>query len=146
MTSRTLDRFRRETARRLRKNQTQAETKLWRRLREVQLVGSHLRRQVSIGPYVVDFACMAARLVIELDGSHHGEGSQLARDAARTRWLESEGYRVLRFWNSDVDENIEGVLEQVYAAIHGHPDAEPLRLKHERTRVVGVAGIQSRDL
>jgi very-short-patch-repair endonuclease len=134
MNSRSINEFRRETARRLRKSSTDAEAKLWYRLRELPIAGSHIRRQVSIGPYVADFACLAARLVIEIDGSHHGEGEQLEHDLARTRWLESQGYRVIRFWNSDITDNMSGVLETIYAAIYGHADAESKQLKHQRRR------------
>jgi very-short-patch-repair endonuclease len=89
---------------------------------------------VPIGDYVADFACLASKLVIELDGSHHGEETNKERDNARTRWLESEGYRVLRFWNNDLIENLDGVMDAVYAALYGSRDAEPIPLKHERRR------------
>jgi very-short-patch-repair endonuclease len=87
---------------------------------------------VPIGPYVADLACMASRLVVELDGSQHGAEPIKAGDDARTRWLEAEGYRVLRFWNNDLVENLEGVMETIYAALHGSSSAEPRMLKHER--------------
>src|SRR5215213_4220854 len=116
---RTIDSFRRATARRLRANSTAAEALLWRELRRLETKGTHFRRQVPVGPYVADFACLASRLVIELDGSQHGEKPNKVRDEARTRWLESEGYRVLRFWNNDLIENLEGALEVVYAALYG---------------------------
>ena len=77
---------------------------------------------------------MAARLVIEIDGSQHGEEKNTQHDDARTRWLESEGYRVLRFWNNDVTQNMEGVLDVIYAALYGSRDVEPRPLKHERRR------------
>jgi very-short-patch-repair endonuclease len=124
--------FRRAAARRLRASQTGAEIKLWRYLRQLQTKGTHFRRQVPIGPYVADFAWLASRLVIELDGSQHGEEPAKARDQSRTRWLESEGYRVLRFWNNDLTENPDGVLETIYAALYGSRDAEPAALKHSR--------------
>ncbi|RAI42608.1 endonuclease domain-containing protein, partial [Rhodoplanes roseus] len=127
-----IDRFRRETARRLRKNATDAELILWRHLRRLEAKGSHFRRQVPIGAYVVDFACMAARLVIEVDGSQHGEDEGCRRDEVRTRWLQAEGYRVMRFWNNDVIGNVEGVLDVIYAALHGGRDAEPRILKNTR--------------
>src|SRR5262249_35580093 len=82
-------------------------------------LGSHFRRQVPIGPYVVDFACMAARLIVEVDGSQHGSDQGHARDEERTRWLEKEGYRVVRFWNNDITQNVEGVLETIYVALYG---------------------------
>jgi very-short-patch-repair endonuclease len=131
---RTIDSFRRQAARRLRVNATDAEAKLWRRLRKLETDGTHFRRQVPIGPYVADFACMAARLVIEIDGSHHGEDENKARDDKRTRWLESEGYRVVWFWNNDLVQNIGGVLDVIYAALYGSRDTEPKPLKHARRR------------
>lgn len=124
--------FRRATARRLRADQTGAEMMLWKHLRRLETDGSHFRRQVPIGSYVVDFACMASRLVIELDGSQHGEESNKQRDDIRTRWLQSEGYRVLRFWNNDITSNLDGVLETIYAALYGSRDAEASPLKHFR--------------
>ena len=128
----TIDAFRRKTARRLRANATNAETILWRHLKTLETDGTHFRRQVPLGPYVADFACMAARLVIEIDGSQHGDEPNQARDKMRTRWLESEGYRVIRFWNNDIARNAEGVLDVVYAALYGSRDTEPRPLKHDR--------------
>jgi very-short-patch-repair endonuclease len=133
---RTIDSFRRATARRLRANSTAAENLMWRRLRSLETKGTHFRRQVPIGPYVADFACMASRLVIELDGSQHGEEPNRSRDEKRTRWLEAEGYRVLRFWNNDVTENPAGVLEVIYGALYGDAAAEPRMLKHRRSRAI----------
>src|SRR5215831_6159538 len=130
---RTIDSFRRDTARRLRGNTTNAEDILWRHLRRSPVLGTHFRRQVPIGRYVADFACMAARLVIEVDGSQHAEGPVAKTDKERTRWLEAEGYRVLRFWNNDITQNIEGVLETIHSAMS--PTMvfdEPL--KHTRRR------------
>ena len=72
------------------------------------------------------------RLVIELDGSQHNTDAHKVRDEQRTRWLESEGYRVIRFWNNDLTRNMDGVLETVYAALYGSRDAEPFALKHKR--------------
>ena len=129
-----IDRFRRATARRLRAKSTETEILLWKRLRTIETEGTHFRRQVPIGPYVADFACMAARLVIELDGSQHNTDANRKRDESRTRWLESEGYRVIRFWNNDLTSNMDGVLETVYAALHGSRDAEMRPLKHRRWR------------
>jgi len=128
--------FRRATARRLRANETGAEQSLWRELRKLETEGTHFRRQVPIGPYIADFACLASRLVIELDGSQHGTEPIKARDDARTRWLESEGYRVLRFWNNDLIENLEGVMETIYAPLYGSRDAEPMALTHVHRRKV----------
>ena len=105
-----IDRFRRASARRLRAKATPTEILLWKRLRAIETEGTHFRRQVPIGPYVADFACMAARLVIELDGSQHNTEVNRVRDLIRTRWLESQGFRVIRFWNNDLTHNITGVL------------------------------------
>jgi very-short-patch-repair endonuclease len=127
-----MSKFRRATARRLRANQTGAEIALWRHLRKLETKGTHFRRQVPIGPYVADFACMALRLVVELDGSHHSEEPTKAHDESRTRWLEIEGYRVLRFWNNDLVENLDGVLETIYTALYGSHDVETKPLKHSR--------------
>ena len=121
-------------ARRLRRSTTESEKRLWSHLRRLDLEGSHFRRQVPVGPYIADFGCMAARLLIEIDGSQHGEAKTEAYDEKRTRWLEKEGYRVLRFWNNDVARNIDGVMETIYAAIHGSLSAEPMPLKHQRRR------------
>jgi very-short-patch-repair endonuclease len=96
-------------ARKLRKNPTEAEKKLWALIRADQL-GVRFRRQYPVGPYVVDFYCSSARLIIEADGGQHNENSS---DMIRTAFLEGQGYRVLRFWNHDVLNNPEGVLERI---------------------------------
>ena len=95
-------------ARKLRKNSTIAERKLWHRLRSRNFLGLKFRRQEPIGNYIVDFACYEKKLIIELDGGQHNEFSK--KDIPRTKALEKEGYIVLRFWNNDVINNIEGVL------------------------------------
>src|SRR6266700_3684509 len=120
---RTIKSFRRDTAKRLRANATNAEEVLWRHLRRIPMEGSHFRRQVPIGPYVADFACMAAHLIVEVDGSQHGTEEGQTRDEVRTKWLEQEGFRVLRFWNNDITNQTEGVLESIYAALYGSPNA-----------------------
>jgi len=97
-------------ARRLRRNATEVEQRLWRALRE-SLVENRFRRQHPIGPYVVDFACPARKLAIELDGGQHAEQQQA--DALRTAELVRRGYRVVRFWNGDVIENLPGVVERI---------------------------------
>jgi very-short-patch-repair endonuclease len=132
--SRAIAQFKRETARRLRRNETDAESKLWRYLRRLETRGTHFRRQMPIGNFVVDFACPAARLVIEVDGSQHGEDEGRLRDRKRTQFLESEGYHVLRFWNNDISQNIHGVMEAIYANLYGSPESEPYVLKHMRHR------------
>ena len=103
---------------------TDAERKLWWHLRHrLKLSNSHFRRQVRLGSYIVDFANHAARVVIEVDGSQHATRS--AADAARTDFLEREGYRVLRFWNNDVLRNIDGVLETIHGAMTSTPTPNP---------------------
>jgi len=102
-------------ARKLRRNPTDAEIRLWARLRRNQIDGYHFKRQVSIGGYVVDFACVARRLVIEVDGGQHADCQRF--DAARTAVIEKFGYRVMRFWNSDVLANTDGVVETIRNAL-----------------------------
>jgi very-short-patch-repair endonuclease len=115
-----------KTARLLRINMTEAERKLWSLLRRKQLQGFRLRRQVPLGRYVADFACMSARLVIELDGGQHAERSEY--DQHRTAWLNGNGFRVLRFWNSEVFTNADGVLETVrLALVDPPPQPSPAR-------------------
>ena len=109
------------TARRLRRDMTDAERLLWRTLRMRHLGGFKFRRQHPVGPYVVDFACLAARLVIEVDGGQH---AGLASDVGRDAYLCRSGYRVLRFWNNDVLANIEGVCDVILHRLTGsapHP-------------------------
>jgi len=106
---------RRNNARKLRRAQTDAERMLWARLRARGIGGAKFRRQLPIGPFVADFCCLEKRLIVELDGGHHG--AQAERDDKRSEWLERHGYRVMRFWNDDVVKNIEGVLEQILARL-----------------------------
>ena len=101
----------RDRARQLRRDQTHVEGKLWSRLRARQLSGAKFRRQYPIGGFIADFCCYERRLVIELDGGHHAE--HVDADQSRTDFFVSQGYRVLRFWNNEVIENIDGVLEQI---------------------------------
>jgi very-short-patch-repair endonuclease len=98
-------------ARHLRNNATDTERKLWHYLRGNRLNGFEFSRQMPIAGFVCDFLCRSARLVIELDGGQHDQ--QTAEDEARTRRIEAEGYRVLRFWNNDVNERLEGVLIRI---------------------------------
>ena len=100
-------------------------------LQTLEMSGSHFRRQVPIGPYVADFACLAAKLIVDVDGSQHASASGMVRDAARTQWLENEGFHVIRFWNNDLTENPSGVLETIRAALYGSRDTEPQRLIHQ---------------
>ncbi len=100
-----------DRARALRFNSTPAEDRLWSRLRDRRLNGFKWRRQVPVKPYIADFLCPAAMLIVELDGEQHAE--QRAYDERRTRRLEAQGYRVLRFWNGAVPSELDGVLEVI---------------------------------
>ena len=107
-------------ARRLRHQATDAELKLWNRLRARIIHGFKFVRQEPIGPYFVDFICRKQRLIIEVDGGQHATDK---RDAVREQWLIAHGYRVLRFWNNDVLGNIDGVLEVIADALNAEaPD------------------------
>ena len=108
-----------QKARALRQAQTDAEGLLWHYLRGKQLGGYKFRRQQPIGPYIADFACLSQKLLIEVDGGYHVQRKDY--DEQRDRFLRSEGYRVLRFWNNEVFENCFGVLERVYAALEAPP-------------------------
>ena len=125
--------IRRAAAKRLRANTTPHERKLWRALKVIPIEGSHFRRQVPIGPYVVDFFCPAKRLILEIDGGHHNEDDVAERDLERQQWLEGEGYRVVRFWNSDITGDLTAVLERIYVELYGSREAESSPLKHRRT-------------
>lgn len=108
------DAKRTERARRLRREATLVEQKLWWHLSARKCNGHKFVRQLAIGPFFADFACREQRLVVELDGSQHADS---ATDPARTAYLEAQGYRVLRFWNNEVNENVLGVLETILAAL-----------------------------
>jgi very-short-patch-repair endonuclease len=103
----------RKFARRLRKSMTRAETILWSHIRRRQLAGFRFRRQHAIGPYIADFACVAHRFIIEVDGATHGTDAEIASDARRTEALERAGWTLHRVWNSDIYENLHGVLDQI---------------------------------
>ena len=99
---------------------TDAERKLWQRLRGGQPGGLKFRRQHPIPPYIADFCCVAEKLIVELDGSQHSESV----DAARTRHLESQGWRILRFWDHDVLQQTEAVIEAIWNSV-GKPNPHP---------------------
>ena len=105
-------------AQELRASATSAEQKLWRALKKLQLQNTHFRRQVPIGPYVADFACLRARLLVEVDGPSHSYENQEKRDAKRTSFLEAQGFHVLRFWNDAVYNDLETVIETILATMH----------------------------
>jgi very-short-patch-repair endonuclease len=101
-------------ARRLRRETTRAEARLWSRLRNGK-TGYKFRRQMPIGRFIADFACVSAKLVIELDGDQHA--LTIERDAERTAVLETAGYLVIRFWNIDIMNNLDGVLDDIAATL-----------------------------
>jgi very-short-patch-repair endonuclease len=121
MTQRTVDN-RVVRARTLRCDATEAEKKLWQHLRQPPFKQHHFRRQATIGPYFADFASHQLRIVIEVDGGQHSDNRS---DEARTRFLEANGYRVLRFWNNEIGENISGVLSTIDTAIRADRPPTP---------------------
>ncbi len=119
----------RDFARRLRGDLTDAERLLWRRLRGRELLGWKFRRQHPVGRYIVDFVCVEAGVVVELDGGQHADSP---RDATRTRFLEATGLLVLRFWNNDVLTQTDAVLAVILAAVRSRcPHPSPLSLAGE---------------
>ena len=110
-------------ARALRNNATQAERILWRAISARKISNIRFNRQVPIGPFICDFAARSIGLVIEVDGGQHIE----AADANRTRYIETQGYRVIRFWNNDVLGNLDGVIEEIARVIADMPSPDPSR-------------------
>jgi very-short-patch-repair endonuclease len=104
----------REFAKHLRRNMTESEHTLWQYLRAHRLNGEKFRRQHPLGPYVVDFVHLGARLIVEADGGQHNEAP---RDEKRDTWLRAQGFTVLRFWNNEIMSNLDGVLVTVMAAM-----------------------------
>ena len=107
-----------EKARELRKRLTPQEVRLWVRLRELKALGFHFRKQAPTSRYIVDFVSFNARIVIEIDGGQHGMAEGIRSDTARDTFLQSQRYRVLRFWNSDVDRNLTGVMESILSVLN----------------------------
>ena len=108
----------------LRKSQTDVESILWNRIRNRQLFKTKFRRQHVISPYVVDFISTEYKLIIELDGGQHNNPKRKIYDKKRTRFLENNGYKVIRFWDSDILSNMEGVLE-IIAFNLNKPSSQP---------------------
>jgi very-short-patch-repair endonuclease len=105
---------------------TEAERRLWWHLKRVPVEDTHFRRQVPIGSFVVDFALLSHRLVIEVDGDHHGRELYIEKDQARTAWLNERGFRVLCFSNADVMREIDSILDTIHAALYQPSDMSGL--------------------
>ena len=110
-----------ENARALRKRLTPQEVKLWMKLRELKTLGFHFRRQAPIDRYIVDFVSFRHQLVIEADGGQHGMPDGARLDQVRDAFLQSQGFTVLRFWNSDIDVNLAGVIESILSSLKHVP-------------------------
>ncbi len=106
----------RDLARNLRKNMTTPEQQLWEALRKRQLDGYRFRRQTPLGRYIADFVCLEARLVIELDGNHHHDHQNYDRE--RDNWMQQQNFRVLRFWNHEIQHHQQTVIQQIRQALH----------------------------
>ena len=129
-------------ARKLRRDMTDAERKLWWHLRHLPIEHSHFRRQATIGRFFADFACHEKRLVIEVDGSQHNEPDHVMSDTKQSAYLQSQGYRILRFWNNDVFKNIDGVMEAILTAINQHEASPPPLLPPHRAKMRGGRGTE----
>ena len=105
-------------ARNLRKKSTPQEVILWSRIRSRGFLGLKFKRQYGLGKYIVDFICIEKKLIIELDGRQHKEKNQEEYDAERTMFLEKLGYKVLRFWNNEINDNLSGVMLKIEESIN----------------------------
>ena len=132
-------------ARRLRREQTDAEKELWRALRAGRFAGFKFRRQHPAGTFYLDFYCPAAKLSIELDGSQHGMPEQRQRDQMREQWLNQEGIEELRFWNHQWRTNREGVLLEIWHALHRRTGCEVVVRKRQNHRYVPPKSSQIKD-
>ncbi len=108
-----------QLARRLRREQTDVERKLWYALRNRRFARFKFRRQQPIGPYVVDFVCFETKFIVELDGGQHALPENATADAVRTTYLQRRGYCVKRYWNSELNQYFESVLEDIYREMTG---------------------------
>lgn len=128
-------------ARELRKNSTEAERRLWQHLRLRQFEGHKFRRQQPLGPYIVDFVCLEKKIVLEVDGGQHS--TQVQYDQKRSAWLEVQGFRVLRFWNTEVLKEIDMVKAMIWEAVtqsHPHLNPPPSRGRKETQVPSPLAG------
>ena len=108
--------------RELRRNQTDAERAFWSQIRNKQFFGMKFFRQYSFGSYILDFYCPEKKLAVELDGGQHNMAKEIDYDRRRDKFIKNSGYRVLRIWNNDVDNNMDGVVEKIYQMLqNGNP-------------------------
>jgi very-short-patch-repair endonuclease len=114
-------------ARALRKRMSPQEVKLWVQLRSLRAEGFHFRRQAPRDGFILDFVCLREKLIVELDGDTHGQPHQSARDSKRDRHFANKRFRTLRFWNTDVDQNLDGVVETVYRILTSTDPTPALR-------------------
>ena len=108
-------------AKELRHTETEAEQIIWSWLRAKKLNDVKFRRQEPVGKYIVDFVSFEKKLIIEIDGGQHNLEENSANDKARTEWLQSQGFRVIRFWNNDVSSNLDGVVTRIKEVLDEHP-------------------------
>ena len=123
-------------ARELRNNATDSERALWQAISARKVAGVRFNRQVPVGPFICDFLARSIGLIIEVDGRQHS----METDALRTRYLETKGYRVLRFWNNDVLSNLEGVIAEIDRALANTPSPNPSRKREGRARSARTGG------
>lgn len=117
-------------ARRLRQSMTPQEVKVWSQLRLLRPQGLHFRRQAPLRGYILDFVCFNRRLIVEIDGSQHGEVAQVGSDERRDALFASEGFLTLRFWNNEVDANLNGVIETIFMRAMERSPTRPPRGGH----------------
>jgi very-short-patch-repair endonuclease len=129
-------------ARELRLNSTDAERRLWRHLRNHQVNGWQFRRQHPIPPFFADFACVEARLIVEADGGQHADNES---DLKRTVFMEKRGWRVLRFWNNEILESTDYVIETIAAALGPHPNPPPLRGRGGKVIASSTPSVQEKE-
>ena len=110
-----------ERARRLRQSMTPQEVKVWSQLQLLRPQGLHFRRQAPLRGYILDFVCFSRKLIVEIDGSQHGDGAQVGHDGRRDALFASEGFLTLRFWNAEVDSSLNGVIETIFARAMERP-------------------------
>ena len=113
-------------AKNLRKRITDTERLLWQHLRAKRFSGLKFRRQEPIGTYIVDFVCFEKKVIVELDGGQHALRAEMENDSRRDHWFESQGYTVLRFWDNEVLESVQEVLEVIWKHCSDHPPLNPL--------------------